>query len=437
MAQHAPAIIHAFTPELLADLPLPAAEHLFIKVIDASHRARLIRKYQSGKLSFMYDYRLTAGPLRGKRDSYTVGTIAGIAPTVSREARVKAYRVELKRITAEYRRIEGIVAAGGDPKEQQRQARALRQAKWEQRKLNAEARRNTLRSWIEGDYAAVLAARKSGTATRRRLLASWSNFLDEPLAEITPERIDRHQRARIDAGLSPATVDRDLAALRAALTVAVKRGLIASNPASLAAKVGGHYDHHADFRCLDEAEQRRLIAALDDSTFSPHIKPLVLLALNTGCRKGELLALRWEDVKLAGTDPCIEIPRGHTKADKSRTVPLNQSAVKALKDWRRASPTPISGWVFPSTATRGNNTGHIATIDHQWQRLCIAAQLETVRFHDLRHTFAANLARQGVALNLIGQLLGHSDLQMSLRYSRLQPQQLGSVVRALDVAGIR
>ncbi len=159
--------------------------------------------------------------------------------------------------------------------------------------------------------------------------------------------------------------------------------------------------------------------------YTDHLAPLVLLAINTGLRRGELLGLTWEAVNLDAQ--LLTVAAGTAKSRKARHIPLNAEALAVLKAWKKQGKG--AGLVFP--APEGGQMGHINT---SWERLVAAAELVDFRFHDLRHDFASKLVMAGVDLNTVRELLGHADLKMTLRYAHLAPARLAAAVEKLGAA---
>lgn len=164
-------------------------------------------------------------------------------------------------------------------------------------------------------------------------------------------------------------------------------------------------------RFLTDREFARLGQVLDEvetrgGASAPAVAALRLLML-TGCRKSEILTLRWEDVVLDANE--LRLPDAKTGA---RVVPLSPSAVNLLAGLPR---TPGSPWVIP-----GRKPGtHMRDLDDAWQVIRSRAGLDDVRIHDLRHSFASRALALGESLPMIGKLLGHSQAETTARYAHL------------------
>jgi integrase len=178
-------------------------------------------------------------------------------------------------------------------------------------------------------------------------------------------------------------------------------------------------DHAAARMSANEwraARNRPLFPNVPKGAYADHLTPVVLLAMNTGLRKGELLALDWSDINLQAR--MLTVRPENAKSGKQRHVPLNIEAMTVLRKW--ASQAGDSGSVFG-----------IASVKTSWDTLLTTAQIENFRFHDLRHHFASRLVMAGVDLNTVRELLGHADLTMTLRYAHLAPEHLAAAVEKL------
>jgi integrase len=314
-------------------------------------------------------------------------------------------------------------------------------------------RRSTWGLFLDEHYGPwVTENRKTGDETLDRLKSRFAEFEALRLSELSGFAIEKWRSARLKAGVKPTTVNRDFAALRGALSKAVEWKLLKVHP--MADVKDARTDRTGRIRYLDPAEETRLLKVLDGRddrrrqerdranawrrereydllpTFGPytdHLTPLVLVALHTGCRRGELLDLRWQDADLVASSLTV---RGETaKSKQTRVLPLNATAVKVLRSWRPAN-AERDAYVFP-----GRDGGRMDDLKTAFLRLIRAADIRRFRFHDLRHTFASKLVMAGVDLNTVRELLGHSDIKMTLRYAHLAPEHKAAAVAKLVEVG--
>ncbi|MBB5735900.1 integrase [Xanthomonas arboricola] len=320
----------------------------------------------------------------------------------------------------------------------------------------ASARPATLREFVDGAYRQwVRHELKRGDEAADRILTVFAGIADTPLLEIDRKAVEvviterRRATVRKTTGASAATTNRDLAAIKAALTKAVEWGALPAHPLDRlrASKVtsGGVVRYlTSDERCrLRQALQAREEARRAERAsgnawlssrgrgtrvvwptdgYTDHLMPMVLVAMNTGLRRGELFGLTWHDVNLAAQR--LTVTAKSAKSGKVRHIPLNHEAHAVLARWQAQGAA--SGLVFPNSAG-----GRFDNIQTSWERLTEAAKLEAFRFHDLRHDFASQLVMAGVDLNTVRELLGHADIKMTLRYAHLAPDKLAEAVSRL------
>jgi integrase len=225
---------------------------------------------------------------------------------------------------------------------------------------------------------------------------------------VTFTDIDRlHRRISETA---PYQANRCLALLSVMFALAVRWHMRLDNPCIGVAR----NREHGRERYLTDNELARLLAALDGYR-DQCTAAIFRLLLLTGARRGEVLSMQWQDVDLgAGT---WTKPHGRTKQKERHTVPLSAAARNILAGLKPEQ----SGFIFP--AGRGAS-GHMRTVEKPWKTICEAAGIAGLRVHDLRHSYAAQLASAGIGLHVIGGLLGHRKPATTARYAHLTDRAL-------------
>lgn len=308
----------------------------------------------------------------------------------------------------------------------------------------------TLESFIDDQFEAwALLHHKDGANGVRDIRATYKDLLKLRLDEIDVRRIERLRSGWLAAGRAPATANRKLVRLKGMLSRAVEWGVIAEHP--LASMRRLKVDQRGRVRYLLKDEEKRLRETLDareeeiraerDSAnqwrkdrkrdllpdlrrvaYADHLKPLVLVAVNTGMRRGEVFSLRWSDVDLK--NKIVTVEGDTSKSGQTRHIPLNREALAALKGWAKQGQN--AGYIFP-----GKAGARLDNVNSSWSALLERAAITGFRWHDLRHTFASKLVMAGVPLNTVRDLLGHSDIQMTLRYAHLAPDSKAQAVELI------
>jgi integrase len=392
------------TADLIRKLEAPC------EVWDTKITGLVLRVRDSGKGSYVVNY------ARGKK--VTIGRADALTPVQARELA---------------KGVLGDVAHGKDPQTERRKRRTA-----------------NVRAFIKEQYAPwAKANRKTGGQTVTRILAAFpDSILKRPMGELTGFQLEQWRTGRRRDGKRDTTINRDLDALRGVLSRAVAWGVLTENPMQPVRRA--KVDAIGRLRYLSPAEEQRLrdaLVARDEARrdgrrrfnawraergyktlpnvtgYPDHLTPVTLLALNTGLRRGELFALTWADLDLtAGL--MLTVRGGSAKSGITRYVPLNSEAATVLRAWRDASTS--THLVFPGP--RGEPMFSLKT---SWQKIAEAAKLTAFTFHDLRHTFASKLVQAGVDLNTVRELLGHSDIKMTLRYAHLAPEHRAAAVAKL------
>jgi integrase len=214
-----------------------------------------------------------------------------------------------------------------------------------------------------------------------------------------------------------ATQTRYLATIKHALGVAHREwGWLKVNPGP---RVRAPREPRGRLRYLSDDERKRLLDACRASS-DRRLYALVAVALGTGARQGELLALRWTDVDVAGRRAILE----DTKNGERRTLALAGSALDELRELARVRQIGTD-LVFAS------QRGVAAFPRRPWEEALVATGLKDFRFHDLRHTFASYLAMSGATLAELAEALGHRTLAMVKRYAHLSEQHTSGVVQRM------
>jgi len=233
------------------------------------------------------------------------------------------------------------------------------------------------------------------------------------LHEITPKDIEQYRTERINE-VSKSTVNRVLNCLSSLYNRAIEWGKATDNPMS---KVKLFKVPDKRIRYLEKEEIGKLL-----SHCCEHLKPIVIVALHTGMRKGEILGLKWHDIDIKRNI----IHLYDTKNGEKREVPMNEVVQKTIIG---VFKNPESQYVFcnkDGKAYRNVRKSFFTSLKK--------ADIINFRFHDLRHTFASQLVMSGVDLNTVRELLGHKSIEMTLRYSHLSPDHKK---RAVDILGKR
>lgn len=375
----------------------------------------LLRVLPTGQMNYFCDFRRPDG----RRTRLKLGDTRVLTPAQARDEALK---------------VLGDLARGQDPV-------AARRA----------ARQDTLETFIGKHYAPwAKAHRKTGEEAVNRALTTFKEFKNSRLSDISPWKFEKWRASRLKSGTKATTINREAAILKVILQKAVEWECIESNP--LAAVRPLKTDSAAKVRYLSPEEELALrssldrreariredrrshnvwcldrgyrpFPSLDKSQFGDHLKPMVLISLNTGIRRGELFNLKWEDIDFQRRT--LTVVGATAKSGKTRHIPLNREALETLTAWR-AQSEPESELVFVGRTGRFDNTRT------SWEGVLSDAKISVFRWHDMRHHFASMLVMRGVDLNTVRELLGHADLKMTLRYAHLAPQVKAAAVAKLD-----
>lgn len=286
----------------------------------------------------------------------------------------------------------------------------------------------------------------------RTINSDFTHLLQRNLSDITQWDIQKWAAEMQQKGLKNTTLNRRIATLKGVLSKAREWGIIDLSP--LAGMKALKTDNAPNVRYLSNDERERLYSALTErqdsqrlarmrhntwaskrkieempilsGAYTDYLMPLVLLAINTGMRRGELFDLRWSDIDLARN---LLTVRGEiAKSGYTRHIPLTNEASSCLSSWKTANES--RELVFPSPV----NGKRLDNINSSWEGLMKRAQIENFRFHDLRHHFASSLVMKGADLNTVRELLGHRDLKTTLCYAHLAPEHKAAAISMLNTS---
>lgn len=306
----------------------------------------------------------------------------------------------------------------GTSKQLARDVYTKRKAAIAERRFNPEKlrRRVVLLSAALDDY---LERRKdrAGIKDMARIAKRWKAALgDKPLRQVRRRDVELY-RAERAGQVSKQTLYHELSLLRAVFRIALDEGNADEQPVRDLKAPRAHR-----VRYLTDDEETALLDKLDAKW-----RPLVTVAIHTGMRQGEQFGLRWRQVDLA--QRVVRLPK--SKSGHPRTIDLNDTALAALRGLpSRIAPGGRTDWVFV-----GPRGARLNARNFYWRVFLEAtrdAKLTDLRWHDLRHTFATRLVIAGADLRTVAELLGHTSLQMVMRYAHLAPGARQAAVRLLD-----
>lgn len=308
----------------------------------------------------------------------------------------------------------------------------------------------TLREFIDDTYMPWFKAHHKGhEKTLHTLDNNFETIMHRRLGDITGRDLEHIRTGWMQAGNKPSTVNRKMGSISGVFSRAVEWDYISEHPSAKLKQL--KVDSNGVIRYLSAEESRRLREALDarqeearaeretankwrrdrgkqelssllEVRFTDHLKPMVLVSLNTGMRRGELFDLTWSAVNFQ--TKTITAAGATTKTSDTRHIPMNKETVRVLEDWKKLAGK--SRYVFPS-----QEGGRLEDVKSAWLKLLERAEIEGFRWHDMRHDFASRLVMAGVPLNTVRDLLGHADIKMTLRYAHLAPGTKAAAVELI------
>jgi integrase len=267
-----------------------------------------------------------------------------------------------------------------------------------------------------------ISGRKSNVEWAYKALLEF--FGPRRLRSIKPIDLERFKTHRLDditrrgTKRNIATVNRELSLLRSMLNYALQNDWIIQNPFS---KVKGIIVSSAETereRILSFEEESRLVAVCIERR--AHLRPILICALDTAMRSGEIFKMKWRDVNLHSDE--ITIPQTNTKTEESRTVGITPRLRDELLTLWESSPKELDQIVF----------GIGDSVKHAWATACRLADIHDFRLHDCRHTATTRMIASGSPHTEVMKITGHSQLKTFLRYLNITTEAANRVASRLS-----
>ena len=262
--------------------------------------------------------------------------------------------------------------------------------------------------------------RRSDMSYLKAHLIPWFGkmFLSEikqfQVEQYIAKRLHSRVERRLNDVVKKSTINRELACLRKILAKAVDWGYLIKNPMN-GLKLFSEKDNLKE-RILSREEEIRLLEAS-----SGHLKSILIFALNTGMRRGEILNLKWNQIDLESRKIRVDM----TKSDRIRFVSINTDLFQELLVLKNNNHLSAHVFANPETGQPFKD------VKNAFYSACKRAQIGQLRFHDLRHTFASRLVENGVDLITVKELLGHSTVKTTERYTHVNQEQKRKAVESL------
>jgi len=241
------------------------------------------------------------------------------------------------------------------------------------------------------------------------LLPFFSGF---PVLRITKSLAEAFRRQRMARAIKDATVNRDLSVLRHILYWGVDEQLLAANPLS---RMKMARERRTRRQILSVAEEELLLSVAKD-----HLRTMIIAALDTGMRRGEITSQQWEDIDFSRA--VLSVTRSKTPEGESREIPLTRRLYELLLENRKSGGTVVEF-----------NGKPVRIVKRAWQTALKNAESRHVRFHDLRHTFNTRLMEAGVMQEVRMALMGHSTgSQVHSTYVHVELPSKREAIRKLE-----
>jgi len=228
------------------------------------------------------------------------------------------------------------------------------------------------------------------------------------LSEVSPLMLEEYKNHRREKA-APATVNRELSCFKHMFTKAIQWEMALTNPVKMIRMLK---ENNERLRYLSVEEINSLLEHAVD-----YIKPIIITALYTGMRRGEILKLKWNEVDLKERIIFVR----NTKSGKNREIPMSDIVYNTIE----AMPS-CSAYIFTNDEGK-----QIHDFRGAFKKAVKKAGIFDFTFHDLRHTFASHLVMSGVDLLTVKELLGHQSIDMTLRYSHLSPDHKRKAIGTL------
>ena len=246
-------------------------------------------------------------------------------------------------------------------------------------------------------------------------------FKNKPLSRITSFDVERYKKARKESGAALATVNRELAAMSHLYTKAVDWKWINYKPSI----IKKFKENPTRIIYLTVEQARRLIEAAKEDQ-NQNIYPFIVVGLETGMRRMEILAIRLEHIDFEQKK--IHIPKAKAGA---RDQPITKHLCRVLKPYVERLFEQGHEWLFPAPKSR---TGHVVAIEKSFKRVVEEASLNSqqITIHTMRHTAITHLVQAGVDLPTVQRISGHKGIEMVVRYSHQNGEHIQSAMDKLE-----
>ena len=279
---------------------------------------------------------------------------------------------------------------------------------WQDR---GEAERTTVNDLLNR-YAREILPAKRGDASKVMpyIRALQAGLGEKSLAALSSRDVAEYRDARLSTGLKTQTVRHDLALLSRAIKQGMMEWGLALPAGNPVLNVRMPAPSKPRDRRLIGDEEEQMLNALSDCE-NAYMRPLMLFALETAARLGELLDLRWKDIGFSRKIAVLY----DTKNGEDRTIPLSTPAFAVL----HSLPRDLAGRVFPMSES---------AVEQAWRRARKRAAIEDLHFHDLRHEATSRLFEKGLNPMQVAAITGHKTLQMLKRYTHLRAEDLAKLL---------